>query len=163
MIKVICFFVILAIYIAWLLIKMELVNWRKLFNLSVSYADSSLYQREPCYSFGWKCRFVAEQESQREPILWFLHRIPTTNKYISKSAILPPLYPQGMTCKGRWFSWENRRDCFAILNRWQFYSWKLFWATLPVFAECSHHPLLHREGRFYYPFGLLFIAEKQFK
>ena len=24
-------------------------------NLSVSYADSSLYQREPCYSFGLKC------------------------------------------------------------------------------------------------------------
>ena len=29
MIKVICFFVILAIYIAWLLIKMELVNGAK--------------------------------------------------------------------------------------------------------------------------------------
>ena len=42
-------------YTAWLLIKMELVNGRKLFNLSVNYADSSLYQREPCYSFGLKC------------------------------------------------------------------------------------------------------------
>ena len=48
-------FVVLAIYIDWLLIKMELVNGRKLFNLSVSYADSSLYQREPCCSFGLKC------------------------------------------------------------------------------------------------------------
>ena len=51
MIKVICFFVVLAIYTAWLLIKMELVNGRKLFNLSVSYADSSLYQREPVLWF----------------------------------------------------------------------------------------------------------------
>ena len=48
---------------------MELVNGRKLFNLSVSYADSSLYQREPCNSFGLKCRFAIKQVYQREPVL----------------------------------------------------------------------------------------------
>ena len=44
------------VYTAWLLIKMELVefvNGRKLFNLSVSCADSSLYQREPSLRFVW--------------------------------------------------------------------------------------------------------------
>ena len=45
------FVVLKIIYTAWLLIKMELVNGRKLFNLSVSYADSSLYQREPVLRF----------------------------------------------------------------------------------------------------------------
>ena len=34
-------------------------------NLSVSYADSSLYQREPCYSLGLKCWFATEQVQQR--------------------------------------------------------------------------------------------------
>ena len=54
MIKVVCFFVVLKIiYTAWLLIKMELVNGRKLFNLSVSCADSSLYQREPVLRLVW--------------------------------------------------------------------------------------------------------------
>ncbi len=33
---------------------------QNIFNLSVSYADSSLCQREPCCSFGLKCRFVTE-------------------------------------------------------------------------------------------------------
>ena len=36
-------------------------------------------------------------------------------------------------------------------------------ATLPVFAERSHHPPLHREGKFCCLLGLLFIAENQFK
>ena len=40
-------------------------------NLSVSCADSSLYQREPCNSFGLKCWFTAKQFYQREPILRF--------------------------------------------------------------------------------------------
>ena len=41
-------------------------------NLSVSYADSSLYQREPCCSLGLKCRFATEQVQQREPSLCFV-------------------------------------------------------------------------------------------
>ena len=38
---------------------------------------------------------------------------------------------------------------------------KLFFTTLPVFAKRSHHPPLLREGKFYYLFGLLFIAENK--
>ena len=64
-------------------------------------ADSSLYQREPCYSFGLKC--------------------------------------------------------------WLFYSEKLFWATLPVFAKRSHHPSLFKEGKFAICPVLYFIEENKIK
>ena len=80
--------------------RISYVN-KMFFNLSVSYADSSLYQREPCNSFGLKC--------------------------------------------------------------WLFYSEKLFWATLPVFAKRSHHPPLHREGKFRCLFGYFITAENHFK
>ena len=50
-------------------LKPNIVYKQNIFNLSVSYADSSLYQREPCCSFGLKCRFTTEQVYQREPIL----------------------------------------------------------------------------------------------
>ena len=89
-------------------------------NLSVSYADSSLYQREPCYSFGLKCWFATEQAQERKPILRFI-----------------------------WL---------AILHRFID-----FQSTLPVFAERSYHPPLLKEGKFYYLFGLLFIAENKIK
>ena len=46
--------------------KISYVN-KMFFNLSVSYADSSLYQREPCNSFGLKCWFTTKQVQQREP------------------------------------------------------------------------------------------------
>ena len=42
-------------------------------------------------------------------------------------------------------------------------SGRLFLTTLPVFAKCSHHPPLPKEGEFYYLFGLLFIAENRIK
>ena len=114
MIKVICFFVVLAIYIAWLLIKMELVNGRKLFNLSVSYADSSLYQREPCYSLGLKCWFAIKQVYQREPCnsfglkCWFTteqvqEREPVLLKlWVYRFSINPPVgYADTLPCTGR--------------------------------------------------------------
>ncbi len=43
------------------------------------------------------------------------------------------------------------------------YSEKSFLTTLPVLAKRSHHPPLHKEGKFYYLFGLLFIAENKIK
>ena len=103
MIKVICFFVVLAIYTAWLSIKMELVNGRKLFNLSVSYADSSLYQREPCNSFGLKCWFAIKSVQEREPILRFiwldiLHRFTdfqSTLPVFAKRSHHSPLLKEG--------------------------------------------------------------------
>ena len=47
-----------------------------------------------------------------------------------------------------------------------FYSGKLFWTTLPVFAKRSHHPPLHvmpcgyKEGKFCCLLGLLFYNGK---
>ena len=38
-----------------------------------------------------------------------------------------------------------------------------FQSTLPVIADRSHHPPLLKEGKFYYLFGLLFIAENMIK
>ena len=40
-------------------------------------------------------------------------------------------------------------------------SGRLFLTTLSVFAKRSHHPPLLKEGRFYFLFGLLFIAENK--
>ena len=88
-------------------------------------ADSSLCQREPCYLFDLKCWFAIKQVYQREPCnsfglkCWF-----TTEQVQEREPIL-------------WFIW------LTILHRFTD-----FQSTLPVFAKRSHHPPLHREGRF---------------
>ena len=99
---------------------MEPVNGRKLFNLSVSCAAGSLYQREPCHSLGLKCWFAIKQVYQKEPILRFI-----------------------------WL---------AILHRFIG-----FHSTLPVLVKRSHHPPLHREGRFAVCLSCWFIAENRIK
>ena len=86
----------------------------------IKVADSSLYQREPCYSFGLKCWFKTEKVQERELVLRFI-----------------------------WW---------AILHRFTD-----FQSTLPVFAERSHHPPLHREGRFAVYSSWYFIAENKIK
>ena len=43
------------------------------------------------------------------------------------------------------------------------YSEKSFLTTLPVFAECSHHPPLLKEGKFTVCLGWYFIAENRIK
>ena len=111
-----------------------------LFNLSVSCADSSLYQREPCYSLGLKCWFAAKQFYQRESYCSF-----------------------GLKC---WFTTEQVQErelilrfiWLAILHRFTD-----FQSTLPVLAKCSHHPPLHREGRFAVCLSWYFIAENRIK
>ena len=68
------------------------------FNRSVNCADSSLYQREPCYSFGLKCWFTTEQVREREPILQFiwlaiLHRFTDFQSTLSVFAKRPHHHP----------------------------------------------------------------------
>ena len=61
-------------------------------------ADSSLYQREPCCSFGLKCWFTTEQVYQREPVLRFVWFIDLQGKIVQStllSALPTPSLAQG--------------------------------------------------------------------
>ena len=103
-------------------------------------ADSSLYQREPCYLFDLKCWFAIKQVYQREPCCsfglkcWF-----TVKQFYQKQPIL-------------WFIW------LTILHRFTDSQ-----STLPVFAKRSHHPPLPKEGRFAVCLSWYFIAENMIK
>ena len=103
-------------------------------------ADSSLYQREPCNSFGLKCWFAIKKVYQREPCYSFGLKCWFTTKQVQERE---PILR---------FIW------LAILHRFID-----FQSTLPVVAERSHHPSLHREGRFAVCLSWYFIAWNRIK
>ena len=92
-------------------------NMIKQFAYSISQsadADSSLYQREPCYSLGLKCWFAIKQVYQREPCnsfglkCWFTteqvqEREPVLLKlWVYRFSINPPVgYADTLPCTGR--------------------------------------------------------------
>ena len=100
--------------------RISYVN-KMFFNLSVSYADSSLYQREPCYSFGLKCRFATEQVYQREPVLLKIIGLQIFNQPSRCSLNAHTTLP----CTGRanfTVCWDILLQRKTILNNLQFIS-----------------------------------------
>ena len=74
--------------------------------------DSSLYQREPCYSFGLKCWFVAKQAYQKKPILWIAYILPSCQwePYFSLDLKYQPITKYRIIIGGRF----NRKFQFAL-------------------------------------------------
>ena len=80
-------------------LRPNIVYKQNVFTISQSAdADSSLYQREPCYSFGLKCRFAIKKMHQREPVLRFVWFVDLQGKIVQStllSALPTPSLAQG--------------------------------------------------------------------